>query len=582
MLRVGILTVLVCFVILECSFLAIAACSPPPPLLTSKRSPASATENDEISFLLFDLRGGSETGNRKDKPMSTSKQNGQMKKQRSLAPQRLWKLGIEGWKFAVEKVAFKNSDSEMTNNPPKMDPKASTESEDTNIEIRKPREIPRIPHYSPLKMYSACMGIVTLWMLTGTLFYSHTNEWPLPQSFFYAVDAGMSIGFCTDVAETKLVSKAFTIFYIIMGASVVGGALALFIQDIVEGVVERERKNNRLILTKEYELLLGKEAFDELDVTHDGCLTKDEFGKLLKTTAFRSSSSKELTDEEIDVLWTKFDRVEDGVIRFEEIEGTYRGIEGLLDSLLSTNTTSPSASTIHDNRNRNPVTSKLRSFVSYLASSLTSFLGPLWESENRIYYVFLAWVLLGITWGMLDQGWDPITATHFAISALSTGGLTAPPVNSDGILPAEPAIFCGLYCLFGIPLMAITFGHFARALVSDHVAEMEQWALTKPITATHYEIAKQYLINFRETKTTKDWYSNYPMKSVFRQGRRQGNPPSWRGLRLSDFIVLQIFRQGRISVETIDILRKEFESLDRDQTGLLTLEDATNRHKGNS
>ena len=133
--------------------------------------------------------------------------------------------------------------------------------------------------------------------------------------------------------------------------------------------------------------------------------------------------------------------------------------------------------------------------------------------------------------------------------------------------------------------MAITFGHFARALVSDHVAEMEQWALTKPITATHYEIAKQYLINFRETKTTKDWYANYPAKSVFGKGRRLGKSssiPSWRGLRLSDFIVLQIFRQGRISVETIDILRKEFELLDKDQTGLLTLEDATSAHESSS
>jgi len=57
-----------------------------------------------------------------------------------------------------------------------------------------------------------------------------------------AVDAGMSIGFCTDVAETKLGSKAFTVIYILLGASVVGGALALFIQDIVEGVFDRETK----------------------------------------------------------------------------------------------------------------------------------------------------------------------------------------------------------------------------------------------------------------------------------------------------------------------------------------------------
>ncbi len=53
---------------------------------------------------------------------------------------------------------------------------------------------------------------------------------------------------------------------------------------------------------------------------------------------------------------------------------------------------------------------------------------------------------MGITWGIIDQGWDPITFTLFAMSALATGGLTTPPVNPDtDILPARPALFCGLY-----------------------------------------------------------------------------------------------------------------------------------------
>ena len=213
-------------------------------------------------------------------------------------------------------------------------------------------------------------------------------------------------------------------------------------------------------------------------------------------------------------------------------------------------------------------------WIQSLASSISSFATQLLRSENRIYFVFLAWVFLGITWGMTNQGWDPITATHFAISALATGGLTAPPVNSNGILPAHPAIFCGCYCLFGIPLMAITFGHFARVLVSDHVAAMEEWALTRPITATDYESAKQYLMKTRTEKA-----DSHTSKSIIqrrRQHETSSSPATWRGLRLSDFIVLQILRQGRISAETINILTKEFDLLDTDKTGWLTLEQATN------
>mmetsp|Transcript_18564 Transcript_18564/g.42272 ORF Transcript_18564/g.42272 Transcript_18564/m.42272 type:complete len:215 (-) Transcript_18564:8-652(-) len=202
------------------------------------------------------------------------------------------------------------------------------------------------------------------------------------------------------------------------------------------------------------------------------------------------------------------------------------------------------------------------------------------NSENRIYSAFVAWVILGVVWGMLDQKWDPITATHFAISALATGGLTAPPVNSDGILPTRPSIFCGCYCLFGIPLMAITFGHFARALVSDHVAAMEKWELTRPMTVTDYEVAKQYLV---KTKTAeKEGAVSEPCISkskIIRRCQQEtsiSSSSSWRGMSLSDFIMLQLLRQGRISVDTIEILRKEFELLDADKTGLLTLEEATN------
>ena len=552
------------------TFAATSPTSTPCPI-QRKRSRSTITTviipPNRVTSLLCNLRGGNNNnngGNRDDKNKFKS-MSMRHQQQASLVLQlrRFWTLGIKGWKYAVERVAPKTSKDAVARD----DPIEVGKDRDTQTSISAAST--HRSHYSTFQMYCSCMGIVSLWILTGTFFYSYTNEWPIPQSFFYAVDAGMSIGFCTDVRETKLVSKAFTIVYILLGASVVGGALWLFIQDIVEGVVERERNINNIVLTKEYELMLGKEDFEHLDVSQNaGTLTKDEFTKLLKlscarTSSGRSSTTPQLSEDDIDVLWTKFDRIKDGAIRFEEFAGTYRCIEGLIDSL-------------HSPKDEKQSTAKI---ISSLASSVSSFATPLLQSENRIYVVFLAWVILGIAWGMLDQGWDPITATHFAISALATGGLTAPPVNSNGILPARPSIFCGFYCLFGIPLMAITFGHFARVLVSDHVAAMEKWALTRPITAKDYEIAKQYLV---KTTGTNNADSRREESIIKRRRRRQQETPSlssstaWRGLRLSDFIVLQILRQGRISVETIDILRKEFELLDTDKTGILTVEEATN------
>jgi Ca2+-binding EF-hand superfamily protein len=232
----------------------------------------------------------------------------------------------------------------------------------------------------------------------------------------------------------------------------------------------------------------------------------------------------DISDDDIQRLWTKFDRLKDGVIHFEEFVGTYRGIERLVQSL-------------QQNHSMNP----LRRLLTQLRNG---FLQHAWQLENRIYFVFVFWLSIGILWGMLDQHWDPITATHFAVSALATGGLTAPDVNPDGILPAGPAIFCGVFCLLGIPLFALTLGHYARVLVSGHVAAIEASALTRPLSGAEFDLAKHL--------TTRD--------SV---------------VHLSDFVVLQLLRQGKLSLEAIEVLKENFELLDSDQSGTLTLEQAT-------
>jgi Ca2+-binding EF-hand superfamily protein len=365
------------------------------------------------------------------------------------------------------------------------------------------------------------MGIVTLWIASGTLFYSYCNQWPLAQSFFYAVDAGMSIGFCTDVHETKLVSKAFTIVYILLGASVVGGALALFIQDAVEGVAAPK--------IKEYQVLLEKEAFDKADVSQTGVLSFEEFRALIRSSM---QDVEEVSDGDIQSLWKKFDRLKDGVIHFEEFVGTYRGIERLVQSL--------------QKQQQSTVVYPIRRLVFQVRLKLQQ----AWQLEHRIYVVFCLWLSIGILWGMLDQHWDPITATHFAVSALATGGLTAPEVNADGILPAEPAIFCGVFCLLGIPLFALTLGHFALMLVSGHVAAMDKTAWTRPMSRAEFDLAKHLT-------TPRD-----PL------------------VHLGDFIVLQLLRQGRLSVEAVQVLKQNFELLDVDQTGTLTLEQATSEFRG--
>jgi hypothetical protein len=131
------------------------------------------------------------------------------------------------------------------------------------------------------------------------------------------------------------------------------------------------------------------------------------------------------------------------------------------------------------------------------------------------------------------------------VSALATGGLTAPEVNPEtGILAAEPAIFCGIYCLLGIPLFALMLGQFAKLLILEHVNAMELEAWTRPMTKAEYDLACHL--------TTSDDV-----------------------VHLSDFIVLQLLRQGKLSAEAVQVMMQNFRSLDSDNRGFLTLEQAT-------
>jgi EF-hand domain pair len=192
------------------------------------------------------------------------------------------------------------------------------------------------------------------------------------------------------------------------------------VQDSVEGIAYGSRiyglgPSQKRKYTKEYQLLLEREIFDKYDISRTGVLSFDEFRSLiLATVASSSSSSSSLSEKEINFLWTKFDRLKDGVIHFEEeFAGRFGTIEDLLLSIQNTDNDD-----CHDTE-----LGTLRRLFRKIGSNLKTTVAPLqlmWQNEDRIYFVFVGWVVLGVTWGVMDQGWDVITATHFAVSALAT------------------------------------------------------------------------------------------------------------------------------------------------------------------
>lgn len=367
------------------------------------------------------------------------------------------------------------------------------------------------------QMYLTCFAIVFVWITSATLFYSNYYQWPIPQSFFYAVDAGMSIGFCTDVAETHVASRAFTIVHILLGASCVGGALVLMVQSVLEGVASRSSAVYRLILERDSlkKVFLSVDAlptmFSPINWTsrkEKGLLSYEDFREVMKTNGLL-----DLTDKEFKRVCTFYDPDQEGCIRYEYFATHFQGMSRVI----------PQSRFVYYKSLPSRAFARMYSAISSLFTN----------AYHRIYLIFVCWVGMGITWGIVDQGWDPITATHFAVSALATGGLTAPPVDANGILPTGPALFCGFYCLFGIPLMALTLGIFARVLVEGYIVEEELAAITRPLSRSEFEFASKSLCS---------------------------TDPA---IHLSDYIVLQLMRQGKLSLESFEFMKRQYQILDQ-------------------
>jgi len=336
----------------------------------------------------------------------------------------------------------------------------------------------------------------------------------------------MSIGFCTDVKEPNVASRAFTVIYILLGASCVGGALVLMVQSILEEAAQRTSVRYRQIVEMD---TFKKEFFKEnwgwlanQSVQHKvsvkkGILSYDDFRRTL------ARYGSEFTDEQFKRVCRLYDQNGCGSITYESFEKLFKGTDKILSAIKDKDAS---------------LLSRLFLRVWRTVSQL------LFDETNRIYLIFTSYICLGIIWGMTNQKWDLITSTHFAVSALATGGLTAPPVDENGILPAGPAIFCGLYCIFGIPLFALTLANFASVLVESYVLEEEIHAIKRPITRSEFQFASQSLCS------------------------------SDIGVHLSDYIVLQLFRQGKLSLESFSFMKQHFQLLDANRSGRLNWDEA--------
>ena len=91
----------------------------------------------------------------------------------------------------------------------------------------------------PLSVVFVCAS----WLTVGMVFYKFTHDWTFYDSYFYVIDAGMSIGFgnIAEMDDDRI--HLFTIFLILSGSTIVSGSVGYFLTYIIfeNNLVEPEK-----------------------------------------------------------------------------------------------------------------------------------------------------------------------------------------------------------------------------------------------------------------------------------------------------------------------------------------------------
>ena len=367
--------------------------------------------------------------------------------------------------------------------------------------------------FAERRTVSACLTAIVGWLAISTLVYSKSEGWPIAQSIFYSVDVGMGIGFGACVEELRR-TKVFSCVHMLMCASGVAGALALFTEAILADAAS--------LAAAAYANAAITSAFERADTSRDGQLNGEELRRAL------TSVGVELSELEQVVAFGRFDHNHDGHVSAAEfaraVKPHLKGSTDLADAV------------------RRAVMESERSAASRLLRSASH--AALFE--YRTLLVWALWVALGAGWGVCHQGWDGVTAVYSSLSALTTSGLQPPALNEAGRVPASSSLFLAAYCLFGIPIMGLALARFAGLFVARLLSERERKALTRPLTESEFAFAETL---FNEEAPGK--------------------------VEFGEFLALELMRLGRIDMGTLQLLRREFGRLDSDRSGWLSKEEVT-------
>lgn len=372
---------------------------------------------------------------------------------------------------------------------------------------------------------------VLLWVILGTTVYWYLGNssevpefdslgrvvtveylsWTLGQSFYYSVQAGLSIGFGL-LSETKDSSRLFTVFYILTGSSFIVGALVYFIQlSLTKQASVQSREEQKLA---KFSIAIRADGYTGFNLRqlHELLICYPEH---MRDLCMRLANDYQAVEEKMQVFAecsvSERAAMVDGVLKeacatLEEFENDALSIPALLK--------------LHFQE-----ASWRQRVYSFLTAHLTM---------ARQLTATIAWVVLGVVYVCVAEGASFVSGLYFAVTSLSTAGLYAVTSRADGSV----YWFTGIYCLIGVPLYAITLGSYANLLVEQYNKEQLLETIHKRMGG-----AEMAFLEHLVKSEHKDEVS------------------------FADYVEIQLLRLGKVDRDFLRQLREDFNELDEDKEG---------------
>lgn len=377
---------------------------------------------------------------------------------------------------------------------------------------------------------------VLLWVLIGTVGYwllGNSSEvpehdgnggvvmveyrsWTIAQSFYYSVQAGLSIGFGL-LSETSDRSRLFTVFYILSGSSFIVGALVYFIQLSLSKQEsfqsEEERKLARFSTGIKADGYGGfnLRQLHELMICYpehmaDLCmrLESDYCTAQAKIKEFGESSLRERAAM-VDSL------LKEACSSLEEFENEALSIPDLL---------------------------KLHMQEASWRQRLYHFLRS-HATMARQLLATICWVSMGAIYICVTEDTSFISGLYFAVTSLSTAGLYSVTSTASGSV----YWFTGIYCLVGVPLYGIMLGSYANLLVEQYNKEQLLQSIHERMGGASIAFLEHMVRE--EHKDEADF---------------------------ADYVEIQLLRLGKVDRDFLRQLREDFSRLDEEGHGLIPID----------